>query len=238
MANDYARTKAHACLMTFAWLFLVPNGIILARYYKKLLPSLRILNVDFWFNGHRVLMISTFVLSIVAFFLVLSDHGWKWVEPEEKTAFAHSIFGIVIIGIIIFQIIIGFVRPKKDSSFRKLFNWFHRSVGMICLILAIVTIYLGVCIDDMGLKNVGWGVVLGWSLWLIIFIALMEIVQNYNKNKNQYEYPPEQLDNHNSRYSMVDGVKIWLLVLHLIASLAFVVALITLIGLSKKEEKN
>lgn len=90
--------------MVFAWLFLVPTGIILARYYKYLFPSFKILKVAFWLNVHRFLMIFTLMISITAFILVLADKGWKWIQADERVAFAHSIFGIVVIGILIFQV--------------------------------------------------------------------------------------------------------------------------------------
>ncbi|CAF1122033.1 unnamed protein product, partial [Brachionus calyciflorus] len=104
--RDAAKSKAHACLMIFAWMFCVSTGIILARYYKFILPSIKIQKMLFWFQAHRALMIFAPICSITAFLVILADVGWKWVETTSKVSFVHSIFGIVVIGLSIIQVLI------------------------------------------------------------------------------------------------------------------------------------
>lgn len=90
--------------MIFVWLYLVPNGILIARYYKNLLPSFRILKAPFWFNLHRLFMVISLLLVIPAFILILAHENWRWVSPDNRTKYAHSILGIVTIGLLFFQV--------------------------------------------------------------------------------------------------------------------------------------
>ena len=94
-----------ACLMIFAWLFCVSTGIILARYYKFILPSIKIQKMMFWFQAHRALMIFTPICSIAGFLVMLAELDWKWVPITSKVSFAHSIMGMVVIGLSFIQVI-------------------------------------------------------------------------------------------------------------------------------------
>ena len=39
-----------------------------------------------------------------------------------------------------------------------------------------VAIFLGVNISAFNLQNNGWGIVLGWSLWILVFILVLEVL--------------------------------------------------------------
>lgn len=71
----------------------------------------------------------------------------------------------------------GFLRPDKDKKFRPVFNLIHRFTGISLLVFAIVACYLGVFIERMNLGNEGWGILTGWTLWVIILPLLIEIIQ-------------------------------------------------------------
>ncbi len=51
-------------------------------------------------------MFSIPIFSIVAFILILADLKWKWVEliETQKVNFAHSIIGIIVIGLSLIQV--------------------------------------------------------------------------------------------------------------------------------------
>ena len=102
--SNHAKAKAHGCLMVIAWILFASTGILVARYYKHLLPSKMYCGVKFWFVLHRPIMISVPVLSLIAFLVILSDLDWQWVETSEQLNFAHSIFGIVTISLSIIQV--------------------------------------------------------------------------------------------------------------------------------------
>lgn len=114
--------------MIIAWLF-GSTGLLVARYYKDIFPNRLICGVKTWFILHWPVMVSTSVLSIVAFIVILwgkavffkiielkifknsfisriEDEGWNWVPVYERTEFTHSIFGIVAIFFAFLQVII------------------------------------------------------------------------------------------------------------------------------------
>ena len=90
--------------MVIAWMFFASTGILFARYYKFFLPNVKLLKVQFWFNAHRSFMFIVPVLSIISFLIILSKEKWKWIPIESKASFAHSIFGIVAIGLSVLQV--------------------------------------------------------------------------------------------------------------------------------------
>jgi hypothetical protein len=91
--------------MVVAWVLFASTGILFARYYKFLLKEKNILGSKFWFVIHRPVMLLVPVISIIALLVILAKLDWKWVSAkEDKTAFAHSIFGIVAIGLAFFQV--------------------------------------------------------------------------------------------------------------------------------------
>lgn len=59
----------------------------------------------FWFQAHRAIMILSPIFSIAAFLVILADLEWKWIEKTNKVSFAHSIFGIVLIGLSLIQVL-------------------------------------------------------------------------------------------------------------------------------------
>lgn len=92
--------------MVIAWIFCASTGIIIARYYKFLLPTVKICKFDFWFNIHRPLMLLVVIISVVGLIVILSFRNWTWVTTDEPVIFAHSIFGIVTISLAVLQVII------------------------------------------------------------------------------------------------------------------------------------
>ncbi len=90
--------------MVIAWIFFSTTGIILARYYKDLLPNMECFNIAFWFHIHRPFMILASVISIVAFIVILAYLDWSWTGLDDPVCFTHSIFGIVTIGFSVIQV--------------------------------------------------------------------------------------------------------------------------------------
>jgi hypothetical protein len=41
----------------------------------------------------------------------------------------------------------------------------------------VVALFLGVVLDEIDLENYGWGLVLGWTLWMFIIFLLLEILK-------------------------------------------------------------
>jgi len=151
--------KAHGILMIIAWMFFVPNAIIVARYFKSLFPEKKLLGTKIWFTIHRPSMIFSVVITLVSFIVILTHLNWEWIKSDESLNFAHSIFGIFVICAAVIQvknlvllnikIDYGFkiikisikvfftlLRCSPTHSKRYIFNWFHRITGISTFICA------------------------------------------------------------------------------------------------------
>lgn len=92
--------------MIIAWMFMASTGILMARYYKFLFPSVKINNVDFWFFIHQPVMFMVPVVTVVGFIVIFSQLNGEWIETKDKLEFTHSIFGIVTLGLAFIQVIV------------------------------------------------------------------------------------------------------------------------------------
>ena len=106
--------KVHGCLMIIAWLLFASSGILIARYYKYLLPNVKLCGVQFWFNFHRILMTFVPVLSIISFIIIFSQLNWEWVSTSDSISFTYSILGILSICLSIIQVFL-YLRFKLYS---------------------------------------------------------------------------------------------------------------------------
>lgn len=102
--EDKSKTKTHGSMMAIAWMLFAAVGIHVARYNKSLLPGKKLCGVQIWFSIHRPIMMSAGLFSVIAFLVILAEADWKWIPVSESAAFAHSIFGIVCIGLAIIQV--------------------------------------------------------------------------------------------------------------------------------------
>ena len=101
--NKHKR-KAHGCLMIIAWVLFASTGILVARHFKHLYENISFCGIKFWYLVHRPLMAFVFLLSIIAFLVILSDLNWAWTSAPKGTAYAHSILGILTIVAMFFQV--------------------------------------------------------------------------------------------------------------------------------------
>ena len=104
MKELYFKIYVLGCMMAICWMLFVSTGIIIARYYKYLLPKKDMCGMKCWFAIHRPLMILASLTAISAFIVILSFMEWTWIEIDEPIQFSHSIFGIVSIGTIVIQV--------------------------------------------------------------------------------------------------------------------------------------
>ena len=90
--------------MVMAWVLFASVGMVVARYYKHLLPNIRVRGVAFWFVLHVPLMIMVPVFSIIALVVILVELNGQWANPEDRIKFIHSVFGIITIIMSIIQV--------------------------------------------------------------------------------------------------------------------------------------
>ncbi|CAF0843835.1 unnamed protein product [Brachionus calyciflorus] len=238
--SDGVKVKAHASFMIISWMILATFGMAIARYYKFIFPDVRLFDLKIWFVIHRPIMIVSYILTFIGFFIILADQNWTWVDKSRPTAFAHSIFGIIVIILAFIQIFVAFFRPHQDHSTRYIFNYFHGVNGALLLLLSTVTLFLGSAIRRVNLGTRGIGLMVGWTVWMLVFVLFVEI----SKNKLTHRQTTLSLNNlQNSAYQnnqkeiesliKLENIKFVLLGIHILVSIGLAIGLIYMIATEK-----
>ncbi len=169
---------SHAALMLVAWGVMIPMGGIVARYFKVTPRQNFPEEVDsrFWWDWHRGLQYGGMALSSVGLLLILWETGGRF-------ATLHGRCGIVVMTIGWLQVASALLRGSKggatdkradpsapltwrgdhyDMSRRRLaFEIWHKTAGWAVIVLAGVTILLG--IDLIGAPD-----------WLLVLVAIFQ----------------------------------------------------------------
>jgi hypothetical protein len=83
------------------------------------------------------------------------------------------------------QILAFFLRPNKDSKYRKYWNWYHQWVGRLVLFFAAVNIVVGIKVGGAGNSwKIGYGFNL--AILLITIITLEVLVWTRWKNNSSH----------------------------------------------------
>lgn len=75
---------------------------------------------------------------------------------------------------LVFQVLALVLRPHKDAKVRKYWNWYHRWVGRIALLLACVNIFLGFSFEK-GPNKLKLTYIVFLALTLVAFVILETI---------------------------------------------------------------
>jgi len=146
--DDKPVILAHGIMMTLAWILFAFVGLFTARYMRQVWEPTELLGKKAWFTVHRTLMTITVLLTVAATILIfVGKGGWS------SGAGAHPYCGIIAIAFAVVQPIMAAFRPHPGAPRRDIFNWAHRIVGTIALIMAVVSIYLGLDVVGLGLKG-------------------------------------------------------------------------------------
>ncbi|KAJ7557166.1 hypothetical protein O6H91_05G114200 [Diphasiastrum complanatum] len=168
--------RNHGAVNIVGWGILLPLGAITARYFRKFDPVWFYLHVAFQTTGY----IFTTAGLALGFSLV---HKGSLVNYDR-----HRAIGIFVFVVVFLQIILASVlRPKKEAKIRKYWNWYHRFVGGLAIILGIVNIYVGINISNAG-NN--WKVGYGIALAILLAVSLsLEASVWYKWLKQPAMYP-------------------------------------------------
>ena len=179
VAEDYSLAYAHGTVMVLAWMVFASTGILFSRYGRLLQLGTRtqLLGEAIWFQAHRFLLTLASVATLLGFFLVLSQAGGKWVSVADDgpRLFAHSILGIIVVGLTLIQVWMALFRCHPDGRFRFIYNWLHRGTGLLALILSVPTIYLVISY----LQNYQSGlyaIISIWTGWMIFLVIILELI--------------------------------------------------------------
>lgn len=91
--------------MLIAWMILVPIGMIIARYFQFIFPENRIFEFKIWFSLHVPIMLLVVLITIVSLLAIVAEKNWTWISKNSLNAFVHSIFGMIVIGLLLLQVL-------------------------------------------------------------------------------------------------------------------------------------
>ncbi|XP_062992306.1 ferric-chelate reductase 1 [Elgaria multicarinata webbii] len=163
--------KIHGALMFVAWMTAVSIGVIVARFFKPVWPNSFLFGEEIWFQVHRMLMMTTVLLTTASFVLpFVYRGGWS-----EQAGF-HPFLGCTVMALAIFQPLMAGFRPPPQAPRRQIFNWLHWSTGTTARILAVITMFLGMDLPALNLPD-PWDTytMMGFVAWHVGIDLLLEI---------------------------------------------------------------
>ncbi|KAH8396978.1 hypothetical protein KR215_007085 [Drosophila sulfurigaster] len=153
--------RLHGAFMIAAWIGTTSLGIIFARYFKQTWVGSQTCGKDQWFAWHRMLMVTTWTLTVVAYILI-------WVELKRAVWHAHSITGLITVILCFIQPIGALFRPGPNDKSRPYFNWGHWLGGNLAHILAIVAIFFSVKLPKAELPE--------WMDWILVGFVVFHVL--------------------------------------------------------------
>jgi len=105
---------AHAVVMSAAWIGCATGGLYLARFVDKRRNT-------WWFPAHIGLAVSTVVLTLIGFLLILNFLDWEFNIDADDT---HHVLGFFIIILSPLQLLLGYTAHKMWNPFRDHAPWF------------------------------------------------------------------------------------------------------------------
>ncbi len=185
----------HARLMVLAWSVLIPLGVLVARFYK-VMPKQNFptqLDNPFWWHAHRALQYTGVFLSLVAIGLI-------WLKNAHVDSRGlHQLFGYAVLVLGLLQVIGAQLRGTKggptdaakglpmqgdhfDMTHRRLiFEWWHKRLGYVALLLVVVTTMLGLALADA--PRWMWLVI---GVWWICLAATFLVLQKRGRAIDTY----------------------------------------------------
>lgn len=173
----------HGRLMVLSWAFLLPMGVLVARFFKVMPGQSWPDHVDnkTWWHAHRLLQ----TCGVVVAFLGL---GLAWGRGQQSTAAAawHQIFGLTVVALGLLQVLGGQLRGSKGgptavqglrgdhydmTRHRRVFEWLHKAVGYGSLLLAAATVVLGLRAADAP-RWMWFAIGAWWVVWITTFVIL------------------------------------------------------------------
>ncbi|XP_019484889.1 PREDICTED: ferric-chelate reductase 1 [Hipposideros armiger] len=125
-SRSFFLLKAHGALMFVAWMTTVSIGVIIARFFKPVW-SKTLFGESTWFQVHRMLMLTTSVLTGIAFILpFIYRGGWSRVSISPTGFFVYIHFDV-----------------KGDCCFIYIF----------CLINIVAAMFLGMDLPGLNLPS-------------------------------------------------------------------------------------
>ena len=180
--DSMALIRVHGILMIVTWIFIVSTGMVISRYFKDTWKHACICGTAAWFDVHRLLMSLAAILTLVGFFIIIVFRQGTWVTRDWTRAYAHSIAGALVIGLVYCQLFMALFRCESSSRYRWIFNILHATAGFMALVLSVVALFLATSLSlfrDSRARIV----MTVWTAWIAIVFTLFELICIYYRKK-------------------------------------------------------
>ncbi|KAL8829199.1 MAG: hypothetical protein Q9191_002150 [Dirinaria sp. TL-2023a] len=168
IASDFAKRRkaviAHGTIMGLAFALLFPTGSILMRLFS--------------FRGlvwvHAAFQVYTYVMALTG--LGLGVYIAVWPSEVHYIGTYHPIIGIIVIGLLLLQPVLGLVHHSifKARHVRTLWASAHVWYGRIVITLGIINGGLGFKLrNNTTGGKIAYGVIAGvmWCIWMLVVIS-------------------------------------------------------------------
>ena len=169
----------HGIFMFLGWGIFLQCGAFIARYFRHRDP--------WWFKMHRKVNIIGLLFSFVG--LILGFLSANTAAPKHFVT-THAIIGLFIMIVGMLQPLNAFFRPHLDGKHRNLWSLFHKYLGRIALVLALVNITLGLLMAVV--------VTALWISWLIllgIYVCMYVAMEVMHQRKGKAKKNDDKQDN-------------------------------------------
>lgn len=146
---DFSKTaRIHGALMLIGWGFLLPSGVLVAKFFR-ILPN------GLWFKIHRAVQSLGLVCTIAGFIIALVN--FDVFSSGGGISFIHGCLGATTMTLGLFQPLNAFIRPhpnqegQEPNKLRTIWEIVHKSSGYGACLLAVCTIGIGTTLlPDVG----------------------------------------------------------------------------------------
>lgn len=235
--HEEVLVSVHGSLMIFAWVFFASIGMFSARYSKAINKTIK--GVALWFQLHRVSMVFTLLLTVIGFILIFVEEG-EYSESVGLPYDAHPVLGIIVTALTVINPIMASFRPDKSSSKRPLFNFAHRSVGVIAFILADAAIFIGIFWyhGSTTEPKASITVMSFFIIYKVIAVVIMELLERWEERtigSTEVNAPGEN-KTAEKRKDTFGYLKAVLLGVHIIVSFVLSVLLVIFLNIKPEDE--
>lgn len=224
--------QAHVLMMILGWMVFGSTGVLFARYGRSLRLGNRrqFFGKALWFQMHRFFLSIAPLFTLLGFLFMFVRMGGKWTSVQPSLLrFIHSILGGIVLCCGVVQIWLALYRCNPRSRFRFLFDWTHRVIGLLAMILSIPTIFLMLIAFLSSRPNL-LPIFISWTAWFVVVIVILERIQYQQRRATATTVDPENVStnarpdiesmgntNVGSRYQ--NNLKLLLLSIHLLISI-------------------
>ncbi|CAK9137254.1 unnamed protein product [Ilex paraguariensis] len=125
----------HGTVNIIGWGMLLPIGVIIARYYKKL-P----LQYNEWYSLHILCQVSGFLMGTIGWGLGLSLRHMN----KHHAMSTHGILGTIIFTFATIQVLAICLQPREEHKCRKFWVIYHQLLGYALIVLIVANIFEGI----------------------------------------------------------------------------------------------